>query len=84
MGSITDSIADDYREKDRIAHQKRLEEEKVARDNAFKAMLTDDFASAAMKGLLSGGAPVSYDTAHQAYQMSKFMIEVRKNYVSEY
>lgn len=84
MGSITDSIADDYREKDRIALEKRLAEEKLDRDNAFKAMLMDDFASGAMKGLLSGGETPSYDTAHKAYKMAKFMLEVRDQYVDQY
>lgn len=84
MGSITDSIADDYREKDKIARDKQLAKEAIDRDNAFRAMLTDDFASAAMKGLLSNGASVSYDTAHQAFTMSKYMVEIRSQYVSQY
>ena len=58
--------------------------DQIRRDKAFKAMLTDDFAASALKGLLSGGADVSYDTAHNAYKMSQMMVEVRSQYVDQY
>lgn len=65
----------DYRE---------VNDDQKRRDMAFKAMLTDDFASAALKGLLSSGSTVSFDTAHLAYKMSQMMIEVRSQYVDSY
>lgn len=53
---------------------------------AFKVMLTDEFAGAALQGLLSS-APhsygVSYETAHQAYTMATYMLAVRDRYVNQ-
>ena len=55
-------------------------------DNVFTAIpvTLDEFALATLKGLMASGAPVSYDTAHQAWTMAQYMTETKpadKQYV---
>lgn len=73
MGSITDAIAYDYKERNRAIHG--LNPPPI--NNTFTV---DNLAVVAMQGLLASGQSVSYDTAHQAFRMAQMMIEVRDNH----